>query len=283
MLRSCPTSAKRMGNERIAGISERVVVPDYQVCPLPESVSDIQGALVEPAAVAAYGVDRTGFHAGETILVTGAGPIGALAALYAHAGGAARVIISEPNAKRRALAEAFGIATVLDPLTDDVPEAVRQMTGGTGVDVAALPRPDQLAYWINLYNVSVVGIVVDNYPVESIRDLSTDPIIRINVFKKPSVAVKGGKMSLNDIENDKVVQRKVLEKVQTLENAGYQFEAAEASFELLLRKEIGRHREFFTLDHYRVIVLKMSGTNPIAKAVQAKAIELLEQERQNAA
>ncbi|HEX9670492.1 MAG TPA: DUF547 domain-containing protein [Thermoanaerobaculia bacterium] len=72
------------------------------------------------------------------------------------------------------------------------------------VDVAALSRPDQLAYWINLYNVSVVGIVVDNYPIESIRDLSTDPIIRINVFKKPSVAVKGGKMSLNDIENDKV-------------------------------------------------------------------------------
>ncbi len=72
------------------------------------------------------------------------------------------------------------------------------------VDVAALPRPDQLAYWINLYNVSVVGIVVDNYPVESIRDLSTDPIVRLNVFKKPSVAVKGGKLSLNDIENDKV-------------------------------------------------------------------------------
>ncbi len=72
------------------------------------------------------------------------------------------------------------------------------------VDVAALPRPDQLAYWINLYNVSVVGIVVDAYPVESIRDLSTDPIVRLNVFKKPSVAVKGGKLSLNDVENDKV-------------------------------------------------------------------------------
>ncbi|HEX5760132.1 MAG TPA: DUF547 domain-containing protein [Thermoanaerobaculia bacterium] len=72
------------------------------------------------------------------------------------------------------------------------------------VDVAALARPDQLAYWINLYNVSVVGIVVDNYPVESIRDLSTDPIIRLNVFKKDSVPVKGGKMSLNDIENEKV-------------------------------------------------------------------------------
>lgn len=72
------------------------------------------------------------------------------------------------------------------------------------VDVQTLSRPDQLAYWINLYNISVVGIVVDNYPVESIRDLSTDPIIRLNIFKKPLVATKRGMVSLNDIENQKI-------------------------------------------------------------------------------
>ncbi len=72
------------------------------------------------------------------------------------------------------------------------------------VDVQSLSRPDQFAYWINLYNISVVGIVVDNYPVESIRDLSTDPIIRINIFKKELVDTKRGKLSLNDIENEKI-------------------------------------------------------------------------------
>jgi len=72
------------------------------------------------------------------------------------------------------------------------------------VDVQTLTRQDQLAYWINLYNISVVGIVVDNYPIESIKDLSTDPIIRLNIFKKDLVDTKRGKVSLNDIENDKI-------------------------------------------------------------------------------
>ncbi len=72
------------------------------------------------------------------------------------------------------------------------------------VEVQALSRQDQLAYWINLYNISVVGIVVDNYPIESIKDLSTDPIVRLNIFKKPLVDTKRGKISLNDIENEKI-------------------------------------------------------------------------------
>lgn len=72
------------------------------------------------------------------------------------------------------------------------------------VDPASLSRPEQLAYWINLYNINAAGVVVDNYPVDSIRDISTDPIIRLNVFKKPSVQIKGGTLSLDDVEHKKI-------------------------------------------------------------------------------
>jgi hypothetical protein len=72
------------------------------------------------------------------------------------------------------------------------------------VDPAALSRPDQLAYWINLYNVSIVALVVDHYPIESVRDLSTDPVIRLNVFKKPAVRVKGGMLSLDEVEHQRI-------------------------------------------------------------------------------
>jgi len=79
-----------------------------------------------------------------------------------------------------------------------------------------------------------------------------------------NIAAKAGRKF--DIESDKVTLRRVLEKVQELENVGYQFEAAEASFELLLRKEIGRYREFFQLDHYRVTVLKTATGVPVSEA-----------------
>jgi (R,R)-butanediol dehydrogenase/meso-butanediol dehydrogenase/diacetyl reductase len=133
----CPTMACTGLSWHGGGISEQVVVPDYQIAVLPDEVSEVQGALIEPAAVAAYGVDRTGLAPGDTILIIGAGPIGALAALYANAAGASQVIVSEPNARRRALLEAFGVATVLDPGAGEVPDLVRDLTGGIGVDTAA--------------------------------------------------------------------------------------------------------------------------------------------------
>ncbi|HEV8379825.1 MAG TPA: alpha-isopropylmalate synthase regulatory domain-containing protein, partial [Tepidisphaeraceae bacterium] len=79
-----------------------------------------------------------------------------------------------------------------------------------------------------------------------------------------NIATKAGKKF--NIEDDKTTLRKVLERVQVLENEGYQFEAAEGSFELLVRREIGRYRNFFTLDHYRIVVLRTDGNTPIAEA-----------------
>jgi len=71
------------------------------------------------------------------VLVTGAGPIGALAALCARAAGASTVYISEPNPARRARAETIGAdLVVLDPTAEDVPQRLREGSDGLGVDVA---------------------------------------------------------------------------------------------------------------------------------------------------
>jgi len=79
-----------------------------------------------------------------------------------------------------------------------------------------------------------------------------------------NIATKAGKKF--DLENDRETLKTVLEKVKTLENLGYQFEAAEASFELLVRREIGRYKPFLKLDHYRVITLRQGDNAAVAEA-----------------
>jgi len=67
-----------------------------------------------------------------------------------------------------------------------------------------LSKKQQLAYWINVYNVNTVATILENYPVESIRDISTDPIVRLNVFKKERVQSEGTLISLDTIENERI-------------------------------------------------------------------------------
>lgn len=81
-------------------------------------------------------------------------------------------------------------------------QTLRQQLGA--VNVASLNPKQQLAYWINVYNVNVVATVVEKYPVDSIRDISTDPIVRLNVFKKERVPFGNELLSLDDVEHKKI-------------------------------------------------------------------------------
>ena len=120
------------------GMGELAVVKDYTAIKLPDDVTDQQGALIEPAAVAVHAVDRSGLQPGGSILITGAGPIGALAVLAARAAGAGRILVSEPNPNRRRRIEKLGVgAIVIDPTAEPVVERVRQETAeGIGADAA---------------------------------------------------------------------------------------------------------------------------------------------------
>ncbi len=120
------------------GMAEQAVVNDYNVALVPKSVSDVQAAMIEPAAVAVYAADRGHVTSGSTVLISGLGPIGALTLLAVKAAGAAVIFVSEPNAYRRKLAkELVPSAMVLDPAETDVVQYIRDHTEeGVGVDTA---------------------------------------------------------------------------------------------------------------------------------------------------
>lgn len=71
-----------------------------------------------------------------------------------------------------------------------------------GARVSQLARPEQLAYWINLYNALTVHTVLERYPVRSIRDISTSPgLFAVGPWGRKAVTVEGEALSLDDIEH----------------------------------------------------------------------------------
>ncbi|KPJ58358.1 MAG: transferase [Planctomycetes bacterium DG_23] len=74
------------------------------------------------------------------------------------------------------------------------------------------------------------------------------------------------KVEKYDISHDKALMREILNQIQSLEAEGYQFEAAEASFELLVKKALGKHRPFFHLAGFRVIVERREAGEPVSEA-----------------
>ncbi|MCE3549921.1 2,3-butanediol dehydrogenase [Pseudonocardia sp. RS11V-5] len=116
------------------GFAERCVVDQRWVHPLGDLPTDL-GALVEPLAVGYHAVRLSGVREGGTAVVYGAGPIGLVTTAALKAAGASQVVVVEPAAARKAKAGPAGADVIIDPIADDAPAAILDLTGG-GADVA---------------------------------------------------------------------------------------------------------------------------------------------------
>jgi (R,R)-butanediol dehydrogenase/meso-butanediol dehydrogenase/diacetyl reductase len=103
------------------GFATHVTVDAGALRPVPEGLPLRAAALAEPLAVALHAVTRSGIGPGESALVLGVGPIGALVVAVLRARGVARLDVVEPAPGRQALARALGADRVISP--DDLPES----------------------------------------------------------------------------------------------------------------------------------------------------------------
>jgi 2-desacetyl-2-hydroxyethyl bacteriochlorophyllide A dehydrogenase len=127
------------------GFAELMAVPanavrEGNLLPLPETLDPVSASVIEPLACVLRGQRAVDVHAGDTVLVCGAGPIGLLHVVLAEAAGAT-VIVSEPHEARRAQAATFGAAHTIDPTAEDLGAAVRAATDGLGADVVITAVP----------------------------------------------------------------------------------------------------------------------------------------------
>jgi len=112
--------------------AEYAVYPEGTIYPLQDEISLEVGSLLEPVSVAIHAIDQAKVTTGSSVAVIGGGPIGLLCLEMAIKAGAAKTLLSEPIAEKRALAKKLGADVVVDPLNEDVEAAGLKLTEGRG-------------------------------------------------------------------------------------------------------------------------------------------------------
>lgn len=153
------------GMRRPGGFAELCLVPAATVFHLPEKVSPLEGALVEPLANAVHVGTLVQERLPETVVVIGAGTIGLMCLQVARALGAFRLVAVDPSPSRLEVAHALGAEPVVNPRETSLRDAIREFTRGRGADVVidaagttetrrdavGIARPGGEVVWIGLH------------------------------------------------------------------------------------------------------------------------------------
>ena len=156
-------------NRDSGGLAEFCVVRRPMAHKLPPSLTPLQGALIEPMAIAWRTADRCGLNSGQIAVIHGAGPIG-IGVYFTLKRRGVSVIMSDPSPARRAVLKGLGVTTILDPTDGKVVTAIKDLTGGRGadasIDAAGVPRSFQAALLGTAVDGNVVVVAIHTRPLE---------------------------------------------------------------------------------------------------------------------
>src|ERR1700744_4876444 len=125
---------KIIGIDQDGAFAEFVKIPASNIWKLDPAIPERYGAILDPLGNAVHTV-LAGPIAGQTVLVTGCGPIGLMSIAVAKACGSLTVFATETNETRRAMAKSMGAEVVINPAEEDTVKRILGETEGTGVDV----------------------------------------------------------------------------------------------------------------------------------------------------
>src|SRR3979411_1566028 len=169
-------------NLRIIGIdqdgafAEFVKIPASNIWKLDAAIPESSGAIRDPLGNAVHTV-LAGPIAGQTVLVTGCGPIGLMSIAVAKACGSSTVFATETNEQRRAMAKKMGADVVLNPAAEDAVGKILAETNGTGVDalleMSGNPTAVQQGFKALRAGgrASLLGIPTESVPLDLVNDV----------------------------------------------------------------------------------------------------------------
>ncbi len=151
--------------------AEYLKVPAFNVVALPDDVDDELGAILDPLGNAVH-TALTFDLVGEDVLITGAGPIGIMAAAVARHVGARHVVITDINPTRLALAAEVADVMPVNVAVEDLHDVTAQLGMREGFDVgleisgAEAAFEDILDHLIVGGHIAMLGLAAEPYPVD---------------------------------------------------------------------------------------------------------------------
>ena len=229
-----------------------VALCDTNGCMLPGPLADVVHEVADLGM-------RVGIHAHNDTACAVANSLAAVNAGATHVQGTAN-----GYGERAGNADLFSVVAALELKLDRrvLPEGALQELVRVSHAIAEVANiaPDDHQPWVGTSAFAhKAGLHASALKVDPDLYQHTDPALVGNDMRvlvselagRASVELKAREL---DIAVDRETVGRVIERVKEMEAAGYTFEAAEASFELLLREEVdGERRRFFELESYRVI------------------------------
>jgi 2-desacetyl-2-hydroxyethyl bacteriochlorophyllide A dehydrogenase len=170
------------------GMAEFCFHPHHLVHKVPAGVSWERLAMVEPLTISVHAVKRARLARGEHLAVTGAGPIGLLAAQYALVIGAIPIVI-DPIDERLSFARSLGIPFGINPVGENAVDRIREITGGRMAEAVVEASGSDAAIRSSIAYVAYAGrIALVGWP-------KGDVLLPTAMFTKKELDVMGSRNS----------------------------------------------------------------------------------------
>ena len=122
--------------KRHGAFAEYVAVPWWIVSKIPDNLSFIHAALLEPVSIGVHAANRAPISADDTVLIIGAGTIGLFVLQAARLKGARKIFVSDINEFRLDVAKKLGANEIINPEKSDLKEIIFEKTDNKGVNVS---------------------------------------------------------------------------------------------------------------------------------------------------
>ena len=199
----------------VDGVFQEYVAHEADLCfKLPENVTTMEGALIEPLAVGFHAANQADAHIGQTAVVFGAGCIGLLTMMSLKAKGVTKVYVVDIMNNRLDKALDLGATGIINGKQQNVEEVAMKLTGGKGFDIVIETAGTEIttgqAIKISKKGATVVLVGYSqsgmmNLPMSIALDkeLILKTVFRYrHIYPMAIEAVASGKIELNNIVTD---------------------------------------------------------------------------------